>query len=165
MFRALERRAALLLLASGGLLAGTSALFSAGSSNGRLVWIGLAALAVSGALATGALAGWPRPVLTTEALVWLVLLSAFVCWCGISVVWSIEPDRSWAYSNRGLVYVALALVGLGIGAYVPRAARSWALVLAGVVALALGWALLGKAVPAVGDSGRIARLSSPVGYW
>jgi hypothetical protein len=43
MFRALERRAALLLLAAGGGLAGASALFSAGSSNGRLVWIGLAA--------------------------------------------------------------------------------------------------------------------------
>ena len=33
--------------------------------------------------------------------------------CGrrVSVAWSIEPDRSWAYANRGLVYLAFALVG------------------------------------------------------
>jgi hypothetical protein len=42
--------------------------------------------------------------------------------------------------------------------------RSWAFVLAAALALPLGWALLGKAVPALA-SGRIARLSSPVGYW
>jgi hypothetical protein len=38
-------------------------------------------------------------------------------------------------------------------------------VLAGVLALPLGWALLGKAIPALGSSGRVARLSSPIGYW
>ena len=37
--------------------------------------------------------------------------------------------------------------------------------LAGVLARPLGWALLGKAIPALGSSGRVARLSSPIGYW
>src|SRR5438876_8946434 len=75
-----------------------------------------------------------------------------------------EPDRSRAYLNSGLVYLALSVVGLALGA-VPGAVRLWAYVLAVVVALALGWALLGKAVPALGGSGRIARLGAPLGYW
>jgi len=161
-----ERRAAPLLLGAGGCLAAASALFSNGSSDGRLVWLGLAALALAAVLAAGVLAGLPRPAPRREALVALGLLAAFVCWSGISVLWSIEPDRSWDYLNRGLVYLAFAAVGLALGAYVPRAPRVWAFVLSGVLALALGWALLGKAFPALGsESGRIARLSSPIGYW
>src|SRR6266540_3492082 len=161
-----ERRAAPLLLGAGGCLAAASALFSNGSSDGRLVWLGLAALALAAVLAAGVLAGLARPAPSREALVALGLLAAFVCWSGISVLWSIEPDRSWDYLNRGLVYLAFAAVGLALGAYVPRAPRVWAFVLSGVLALALGWALLGKAFPALGsESGRIARLSSPVGYW
>src|SRR5437763_1952402 len=164
MWRALERRAALLLLAAAGALVAVSALFSDGSSGGRLVWIGLASVVTAGVLATWALLR-TRPVLSREAQVAFGLLAAFVVWCGLSVLWSIEPNRSWAYLNRGLVYVALAAIGLAVGAYVPHARRLWANVLAVVVALALGWALLGKAVPAIGGSGRIARLNAPVGYW
>ena len=164
MWRALERRAALLPLAAAGALVAVSVLFSDGSSGGRLVWIGLAAVVAAGALATWALLV-EEPVLGTEAVVAFGLFAAFVAWCGLSVLWSIEPDRSWAYLNRGLVYVALAAIGLAAGAYVPGARRLWAYVLALVVALALGWALLGKAVPALGGSGRIARLGAPIGYW
>ena len=164
MWRALERRAALLPLAAAGALVAVSVLFSDGSSGGRLVWIGLAAVVAAGALATWTLVV-EQPVLGTEALVAFGLFAAFAVWCGLSVLWSIEPDRSWAYLNRGLVYVALAAIGLAAGAYVPGARRLWAYVLATVVALALGWALLGKAVPAIGGSGRIARLGAPVGYW
>src|SRR4249920_1871765 len=165
MTAALERRAALLALAAGGLLTAACVLFSAGSSNGRLVWLGLGALALAAALATAALVGGPRPRFAHETLWALGLLAAFVCWCGISLLWSIEPDRTWLYLNRGLVYLALALVGLGLGVYVPQAIRRWAFVLAGLVAVTLGWGLLGKAVPSLGGSGRIARLSSPIGYW
>lgn len=164
MRTALERHAALLVLGAGGGLAGVSVLFSAGSSTSRLVWLGLAALVLAGAAGTALALGW-WPVLSSEALLALALLVAFVCWCGLSILWSIEPDRSWDYVNRGLVYVAFAVVGLAVGCFVPRADRWWAWVLAVVVALALGWALLGKAVPWVDGSGRIARLSSPVDYW
>ena len=161
MVRALDRWAAGLLLGAAGALAGVSALFSAGSSGGRLTWIGLAAVCLAAAAAVAALAGLPRPALSTEALVALGALLALVCWNGISVLWSIEGDRSWAYLNRGLVYFALAAFGLWLGPWV----REWAYVLAGVLALPLGWALLGKAIPALGSSGRIGRLSSPIGYW
>jgi hypothetical protein len=158
---ALDRWAAWLLPGAGGVLVAVSALFSSGSSGGRLAWLGLAALCLAAALGVAALAGLPRPALSREALVALGFLLAFVCWTGISVIWSIEGDRSWAYLNRGLAYTAFAVVGLVLGPYVRR----WSYVLAGLLALPLGWALLGKAVPALGGSGRVARLSSPVGYW
>ena len=161
MIRALERWAAPLLLGAGGVLAAVSALFSYGSSSGRLVWIGVAALAVATAVVVGALVGVPRPSFSTEAVVALGACAAFVAWNGISVIWSIEGDRSWSYFNRGLVYLVLFAIGLWLAPY----AREWAYVLAGVLALPLGWALLGKAIPALGSSGRVARLSSPIGYW
>ena len=166
MRRAFDRWAAHALLGAGGVLAAVSTLFSSGSSNGRLVWIGLAALVLAAAFGAGAFLGLPRPALGREAVAALVLLAAFVSWNAVSVLWSIEPDRSWDYFNRGLVYLALALVGVAVGSFVPRAARAWAYVLAAALALPLGWALLTKAVPAIGsDTGRVARLSTPVGYW
>jgi hypothetical protein len=158
---AYDRWAAWVPLGAGGVLASVSVLFSSGSSGGRLAWLGLAAAGLAAAFGVAALAGLPRPVLSREALGALGFLVAFVSWNGISVLWSIEGDRSWAYLNRGLAYVAFALIGLALGPYVRR----WSYVLAGVLALPLGWALLGKAVPALGGSGRIARLSSPIGYW
>jgi hypothetical protein len=164
MRTALERHAALLVLGAAGGLMGASVLFAAGSSTSRLVWLGLAALVLSGTAGT-ALALGCRPELSREAVAALVLLVAFVVWCGLSILWSIEPDRSWEYFNRGLVYVGFAVMGLAVGSFVTRAARWWAWILAVVVALALAWGLLGKAVPWVGGSGRVARLSSPVDYW
>ena len=164
MRTALERHAALLVLGAGGGLAGVSVLFSEGSSTSRLLWLGLAALAAAGAFGTAVAAGW-WAVLEREAWIALGLLVAFVCWGGISILWSIEPDRTWDYVNRGLVYVAFAVVGLAVGSFVPQARRRWAWILAALVALALGWALLGKAIPWIGGSGRVARLSSPVDYW
>jgi O-Antigen ligase len=164
MRTALERHAALLVLGAGGGLAGVSVLFSAGSSSTRLLWIGLAALVLAGAAGTAVAAGW-WPVLEREAWIALALFVGFVVWSGLSILWSIEPDRSWDYMNRGLVYLAFAVVGLAVGTFVRPAARLWAWVLAALVALALGWALLGKAIPWIGGSGRVARLSSPVDYW
>jgi hypothetical protein len=161
MLGAQDRWAAGLLLGAGGLLAAVAALFSDGSSGGRLTWIGLAALCVAATLGVCALAGLPRPVFSREAVAALGFLVGFVCWNGISVLWSIEPDRSWAYLNRGLAYLAFAVIGLWLGPWV----REWGYVLAGALALPIGWALLGKAVPALGGSGRIARLNSPIGYW
>src|SRR5439155_21183985 len=98
-----------------------------------------------------------------------VVLSALVLgllgWAGISVLWSVAPDRSWDFFNKGLVLVGFLGLGLlaGLG---PRAARRAAAVLAALVGAALVWALLGKAIPGLfPDGGRIARLRSPVGYW
>ena len=51
------------------------------------------------------------------------LLAAFVCWNGVTMIWSIAPDLSWAYLNRGAVYVGFALLGLAVAASVRAPAR------------------------------------------
>src|SRR5205823_986261 len=107
---------------------------------------------------------WPEPDRT--GLAFLVLAALFVLWNGASIAWSLDPDRSWAYTNRGLAYLAFACVGLFVGAIVPRAPRAVAGAFAVFLAGVLGWALLGKVVPSLfPDGGRLARLRSPVGYW
>src|SRR5919201_811083 len=107
---------------------------------------------------------WPQP--DRAGLAFLVLTALFVLWNGASISWSLDPDRSWAYTNRGLVYLAFAGLGLFAGALLPRAPRAVATALAVLLAGVLGWALLGKVVPSLfPDGGRLARLRSPVDYW
>jgi O-antigen ligase len=142
-------------------------LFGAGPSDERLALIGLGAWAAAGiaftAVAVGAL---PRPALAAEGVAAVALLVAWVLWGGVTLLWSIEPDRSWDVFNRGLVYVAALGLGALAGTVVPRAPRVAAAVLAGVIGVALVWALAGKIVPALDpDVDRSARLRGPVEYW
>src|SRR5947209_12494163 len=96
--------------------------FGGGSSDGRLFWIGVAVLAVLAASCVAVLAGrLPRPAPTPLGLAFLAALAAFVAFNGLTIWWSIAPDRSWDYLNRGLVYLAFALLGLLVAALVPRA--------------------------------------------
>src|SRR5438132_2116597 len=142
-------------------------LFSGGSSEAPLVWIGGAALVLAGlagaAVAAGAL---PAPGLSRPGLAFLGCLGGLVVWMGGSVIWSALPDNSWGYTNRTLAYFGFACLGVLAGSLVPQAPRRAAEALAVLLAAVLGWALLAKAVPALyADYGRIARLRSPVGYW
>ncbi len=92
--------------------------------------------------------------------------AASCCGAASRSLWSVQPDRSWAYTNRGLAYLAFACLGLFLGAALPRAPRRLAFLFLAGFAAAIGWALLGKAIPSLyPDYGRIARLRSPVGYW
>jgi O-antigen ligase len=152
------------LLAAGALL--VWALFFGGGSSDP-VWLGALALVVAaGAAAAALLTLLPLPSPGPYGLAFIVLLAGFVAWSGASVAWSIQPDRSWSYTNRGLVYLAFACVGLLVCALVPRAPRRLAAGLALLLALVLGWALLGKVVPSLfPDGARVARLRAPVGYW
>lgn len=157
---------ALLLVASGLVLG--AVFFGGGSGDDAVPWLGglavLAAAAVSGAAALGAL---PFPRLDRGGAVALGAAGALVAWTGVSVVWSIAGDRSWAALGKGLVYVAFLVLGLAVAAAAsPRAARTVAALAAGVLGLALAWALLGRAVPGLfPDGGRVPRLRNPVGYW
>jgi O-antigen ligase/polysaccharide polymerase Wzy-like membrane protein len=141
--------------------------FGGDSSDDKLTWLGcfaivLAAVAVAGALL--ARVRWPS--LDRAGLAFVGLLTAFVLWNGFSVAWSIQPDRSWSYTNRGLVYLAFACIGVFLGSLVPRAPRAAAGALAVLLAGVLGWALLGKIFPSLfSDYGRLARLRAPIGYW
>jgi O-Antigen ligase/Tetratricopeptide repeat len=158
--------AALVGAAAAGLGA-VSVLFGAGPSDARLALIGLAAWTAAGiAFAAVAWAALPRPALAADGLVAVLFFAGWVVWGGVTLLWSIEPDRSWDVLNRGLVYLAALALGALAGTVVPRAPRVAAWMLAGVIGVALAWALLGKVVPALDpDVDRSARLRGPVGYW
>jgi O-Antigen ligase len=153
------------LLGAAGVLLFVALFFGGASGDERLFWIGMGAFVV-------ALVGWTaafwrgltRPALRPAAFALLALLVLFVAWNGLSVWWSIVPDRSWDYFNRSVVYVAFAAIGLLVGTVAPRRVVAQGLaVLLGAVLL---WALAGKVVPAFfHDGARIARLRNPVGYW
>ena len=144
--------------AAAGGLAFAALFFGDGSSQGRLFWIGAAAV-------VAAAVGWVvRPArVSGPGALFFVALAAFVVWQGLSIAWSIQPSRSWDYTNRGLVYFAFAAVG-ALVAGVP--ARRFAAVAAGLLGALFVWALAGKVVPGLySDYGRLARLRYPVGYW
>src|SRR5438874_13559097 len=111
------------LLAPLPLLAGGSAalvaaavLFSKGSSDDPLIWIGGLAIAFAAAAAVSATVGTLAvPELTVLGLATASCFAAFVGWQGLSLLWSIEPDRSWNYVNRALVYLAFFVLGLAVG--------------------------------------------------
>jgi O-Antigen ligase len=151
------RRPAALPVAAGA-LAFAALFFGDGSSQGRLFWIGAAAVIV-------AAVGWAiRPVRVSGAgLLFFAAFAAFIVWQGLSIAWSIQPSRSWDYTNRGLTYFAFAAVGAlvaGVGA------RRFATVGAALLGALFVWALAAKVVPGLySDYERLARLRYPVGYW
>src|SRR5207247_7657966 len=87
-----------------------------------------------------------------------------VAWTGLTVIWSIVPDRSWDAFNKTVAYAAFLGLGLVLAAVAGRfGARLGASLLALFTAIVLLWGLLSKAMPALDSSGgRIARLSEPV---
>jgi hypothetical protein len=132
--------------------------FSAGSSQSRLFWIGTAAVLV-------AAVGWALqpPTLSRRAAVFFAAFAVFVLWQAASIAWSIEPERSWDYANRSLVYLAFAAVGALLGGVAPRKLAYAAAALLGALFV---WALAAKVIPALySDYGRLARLRYPLGYW
>ena len=89
-------------------------------------------------------------------------LALLAVWSAVSIAWSIEPDRSWAYANRGLVYLAFALVG----AFAAERLKELMYGLAALLGAVCVWTLAGKALPWLyEDYGRVARLRAPIGYW
>ena len=103
--------------------------FGGASGNSTLPWIGGAAILLAAAFAAtrGLSAG----------TVMLLPLVALALWCAASVAWSIEPDRSWDYANRTVVYAAFAI----LGAFVAGRTRELAVglcALLGDIALPLG---------------------------
>jgi len=132
--------------------------FGGGDDAAPLVWIGGLALF----LAAVSLVRVPR--LDGPGRLLAGALAGLVLWSGLSILWSTSPDRSWQFTNRTLVYLGFAAVGLIVGGRVGR--DRLAAGAAALLALVVGWALLAKCVPALySDYGRIARLRAPLEYW
>jgi O-Antigen ligase len=119
--------------------------------------------------------------LLTERLTWdgaplawlgIALLAAYAAWCGLSILWSVAPDASWAGANRALTYAVLAAVALVAASSTPRPQEAVAAGLAIVCTSVAAYALLGKIAPGIHvgpldlDPGnRFARLREPFDYW
>src|SRR4029079_5422846 len=95
--------------------------FGGGSGNSTMPWIGGAAILLAAVFAPTR--GLPPGLVTLLPLIGLAV------WCAASIGWSIEPDRSWDYANRAVVYVAFAIVG----AYVACRTRELAVGLGAVL--------------------------------
>lgn len=159
-------------VAEAGLLAGVGlvlfwAVFDGhGSADGALATAGIVAI-VCGAVgvAAGLRGALPLPRLDPAGIVTVGAAAALAVWAGLSISWSIAGDVSWTWLARGLVYLAFLTLGMLAGALAGGVRRLAALA-AVVLAAALGWALLGVAIPSLfPDGDRIARLREPVGYW
>ena len=136
------------------------------STDGTLHTVGgIAVVAAALALVLALRGALPLPRLDGTGRFALGAVLGLGVWVGLSIAWSIAPDASWAWLNRWLVYAALLVLGVLVGALRRgRAHLLW--ILAGVLGAAIGWALLGVAVPALAEDGdRVARLREPVGYW
>ena len=92
-----------------------------------VVWIGgLALLAGAVAVLWAAPPGGP-------ALAYLGCLFGLALWCGISMLWSVSPDRSWLFTNRTLAYAGFALLGVLRGPGLDRAAAAASVLAAAVL--------------------------------
>jgi len=158
-------------LPSGRLEPGTSLLFGAGLALSGLAYLALtvrqplAIVAAAFAAVSAAVGTLPVPELSRWGVATVGLFAGLVLWLGLSVIWSIEGDRTWNYVNRAIVYLAFLVLGLAIGTMrrAPRLAAGW---LAAVTAVAIGVALATKIFPTLSvETERVARLNSPVGYW
>ena len=161
------RPVAALALAAVGALLVWALFFGGGVDANRLAWIGGAVVIVAACLAAAAFdRRIDRPRLGRVGAACAGCFAALVLWQGISIMWSVQPDRSWDYVNRGVVYLAFLVLGMFFAALVPHATRAFASGLAVLIAGVLAYALLAKGVPALyPDYGRLARLRSPVGFW
>jgi hypothetical protein len=148
------------------LLVAAAVFFGAGSSDGRLVWLGGAAvIAATVAIVVASMRVLRPPALTPLGVAAVAFFTGFVVWQGLSVVWSVEPDRTWNYFNRAVVYLALLVVGIAAGS-LRGAPRAVAGALAGLLAVVIACALASKIFPGLSPvNDRIARVSAPIGYW
>ena len=137
-----------------------------GSDPVRLAWVTLVALAALGTLGIAVLRGSLAPARPgPDALLLVGALASLVAWQGLSLLWSIEGDRTWEMFNRGLAYLAFLTLGW-LAAAAADSIRATAAALAALLGTVVVWALLGAVIPALGpDTDRSARLQEPVQYW
>ena len=145
-----------------------SAMFAGDGSGtrGTLPVGGGALLVLTAALVVVSLGRLPAPRLGRAGSVLLGSFVLLVAWIGTTVWWSIVPDRSWDAFNKSIAYVAflgLGFVLAGVGRVLAARLAAWMLAI--VLGTTLVWALVTKAVPALADDERVARLNEPVDHW
>ena len=107
-----------------------------------------------------------------EAWIAVGLLAGFAVWCGVTLLWSVAPERTWAHVNRAVAYTLVLLLAIALASSLPRAlerfAYGWLLVALACALYALG----GKIIPGVSLLGidfnhtsQASRLRAPLEYW
>jgi tetratricopeptide (TPR) repeat protein len=137
-------------------------------------WLQLALLALV-VLASGAglYGGGVRPTASPLAWAGVLLLAAFAVWTGVTILWSVAPDRTWIELNRAIAYVVTLVLAIGVGSSLPRASERAARGLAILVVPVALYALGGKTLPGLkidglinlDHAGALTRLRAPFGYW
>jgi hypothetical protein len=125
-------------------------------------------LALGAPLAAGAVAlAWGRGALRAPlSLAALGAAAGIVAWSALSILWAAAPDLAWIDANRAALALAALLLGLSLGALLPRAALWLGLGVTAGALLPVGIALAVTILPAALGSDRdLARLAEPVGYW
>jgi hypothetical protein len=103
----------------------------------------------------------------------IALLGAFAVWSGISVLWSITPDLTWIEFNRVVSYGLVVLISLAISSSLPNPIRFIVPALLGLIVIVSLYGLGQKLLPGLhvaglldlNQTGRVARLQEPLGYW
>jgi hypothetical protein len=116
-----------------------------------------------------------RLALAVPATAWagLALLAAFTVWTGITLAWSVAPDRTWIELNRAIAYVLVVLLAFAAGSWHERALEQVAIGYLCVAVVVAVYALGGKIAPGLHLDGLInlnqtsvvPRLRAPVQYW
>ena len=139
-----------------------------GSGFGGVLPVGGAAVLLLAATFVAVGAGrLPAPAVGRSGLALVVSAVGVVVWTGVTIAWSIVPDRSWNTFDKTIAFAAFLGLGFVLATVAGRlAARTGAAVLAAVLGATLVWAVLAKAIPALDPGGdRVARLRVPVDYW
>jgi len=118
------------------------------------------------AAAAAALAWRTAGLRAAPTLLALAATGGIVAWSALSIVWAAGPDLAWIDANRTAIGLCALILGVGLGALIPRAPRAFGLGITVAAALPLGLALATKVFPSVFGADRdLARLADPVGYW
>ncbi|CAA9477890.1 MAG: hypothetical protein AVDCRST_MAG67-654, partial [uncultured Solirubrobacteraceae bacterium] len=107
-----------------------------------------------------------------EAWVAVGLLAGFAIWCGISLLWSVAPERTWAHVNRAIAYALVVVLAIALASSVPRALSRLAYGWLGVALVCALYAVGGKIIPGVeilgidfNHAALASRLRAPLEYW
>ena len=107
-----------------------------------------------------------------EAWVAVGLLLGFAAWCGISLLWSVAPERTWAHVNRTIAYALVVVLAIVLASSVPRALSRLAYGWLGVALVCALYAIAGKIIPGVeilgidfNHAALASRLRAPLEYW
>jgi hypothetical protein len=107
-----------------------------------------------------------------EVWIGVGLLAGFAIWCGVTLLWSVAPDRTWAHINRAVAYTLVIVLAIALASSLPRAIERFAYAWLLVALATASYALAGKIMPGVQLLGMdfnhtaiASRLRAPLEYW